>query len=135
MGTGRLYYAAELVRLLREHAGEHFHIEVAAYPEIHPDAPSPDADLRFFAEKCAAGADSALTQYFYNADAYFDFCDRVSALGVTTPIIPGIMPITNSTGLRPSPAPAAGNPPLARPTPGQLRRGVSTTSWPLASTW
>ena len=100
MGTGRLHYAVELVRLLREHAGDHFHIEVAAYPEIHPDAPSADADLRFFAEKCAAGADSALTQYFYNADAYFEFCDRVSALGVTTPIIPGIMPITNSTGLR-----------------------------------
>ena len=63
--------------------------------------------MRFFAEKCAAGADSALTQYFYNADAYFDFCDRVSALGVTTPIIPGIMPVTNSTGLRRPPAPAA----------------------------
>ena len=100
MGAGRLHYAAELVRLLREHAGDHFHIEVAAYPEIHPDAPSAEADLKFFAEKCAAGASGAITQYFYNADAYFDFCERAQAQGVTLPIVPGIMPITNSTGLR-----------------------------------
>jgi len=107
MGTGRLHYAVELVRLLREHAGDHFHIEVAAYPEIHPDAPSADADLRFFAEKCAAGADSALTQYFYNADAYFDFCDRVAALGVTRPSFPASCPSPTARGYDAFPAPAA----------------------------
>lgn len=100
VGAGRLHYAAELVSLVREHAGDHFHIEVAAYPEIHPDAPSADADLKFFAEKCAAGANGAITQYFYNADAYFDFCERAQGGGVTLPIVPGIMPITNSAGLR-----------------------------------
>lgn len=98
-GRSGVRYAVELVRLLREHAGDHFHIEVAAYPEIHPDAPDPDADLRFFAEKVAAGANGAITQYFYNAEAYLDFLDRAAAAGVTVPIIPGVMPITNVEGL------------------------------------
>lgn len=98
-GRSGVRYAVELVRLLREHAGDHFHIEVAAYPEIHPDAPDPDADLHFFAEKVAAGANGAITQYFYNAEAYLDFLDRAAAAGVTVPIIPGVMPITNVEGL------------------------------------
>ena len=98
-GRSGVRYAIELVRLLREHAGDHFHIEVAAYPEVHPDAPDPDADLHHFAEKVAAGANGAITQYFYNAEAYFDFLDRADAAGVTVPIIPGVMPITNVEGL------------------------------------
>ncbi|MEE4361211.1 MAG: methylenetetrahydrofolate reductase [NAD(P)H] [Pseudomonadales bacterium] len=98
-GRAQVHYAAELVRLVREHAGDHFHIEVAAYPEVHPDAPSADADIRYFAEKVAAGADSAITQYFYNPAAYFDFVARARAAGVRVPIVPGIMPITNRDGL------------------------------------
>ena len=98
-GRREVHYAIELVRLLREHAGDAFHIEVAAYPEVHPDAPSADADVRFFVEKVSAGADSAITQYFYNAEAYFDFVERVRAAGATVPIVPGVMPITNVEGL------------------------------------
>jgi methylenetetrahydrofolate reductase (NADPH) len=99
-GRGSVHYAAELVQLLREHAGDHFTIEVAAYPEVHPDAASPETDMEHFAAKVAAGADEAITQYFYNADAYFDFTERASAAGVGVPIIPGIMPITNFDGLK-----------------------------------
>lgn len=94
-----LRYARELVSFLRATHGDHFHIEVAAYPEVHPDAASPDEDLAHFCEKVAAGANSAITQYFYNADAYFDFCDRAAARGVGIPIVPGIMPITNHDNL------------------------------------
>ncbi len=99
-GRGSVHYAVELVQLLREHAGDHFTIEVAAYPEIHPDADSPETDMEHFAAKVAAGADEAITQYFYNADAYFDFLERAAAAGVEAPIIPGIMPITNFDGLK-----------------------------------
>lgn len=99
-GRSSVHYAAELVALLREHAGDHFKIEVAAYPEVHPDAASPEADVEHFAAKVAAGADEAITQYFYNADAYFDFLERATAAGVAVPIIPGIMPITNVDGLK-----------------------------------
>jgi methylenetetrahydrofolate reductase (NADPH) len=98
-GKDMLRYAAELVALIREHSGDWFHIEVGAYPEMHPQAPGPQADLRYFAQKVQAGADSAITQYFFNADAYFDFVDRAHTLGVTVPIVPGIMPITNYTQL------------------------------------
>lgn len=94
-GTDMLRYASELVALIREHSGDWFHIEVAAYPEMHPQASGPESDLRRFVEKVQAGADSAITQYFFNADAYFDFVDRAQMLGVTIPIVPGIMPITN----------------------------------------
>ena len=98
-GTDMLRYAVELVALIREHSGDWFHIEVAAYPEMHPQASGPENDLRRFAEKVRAGADSAITQYFFNADAYFDFVDRAQMLGVTIPIVPGIMPITNHSQL------------------------------------
>jgi methylenetetrahydrofolate reductase (NADPH) len=98
-GADMLRYAAELVALIREHSGDWFHIEVAAYPEMHPQAAGPQADLRHFAEKVQAGANSAITQYFFNADAYFDFVDRAHMLGVSVPIVPGIMPITNHTQL------------------------------------
>jgi len=94
--TRNIRYAVELVRLLRRHLGQAIEIEVAAYPEVHPDARSPDADVEFFRGKVAAGANSAITQYFYNADAYFDF---VSRAGVKVPIVPGIMPITNYANL------------------------------------
>lgn len=94
-----LRYARELVSFLRATHGDHFHIEVAAYPEVHPDAATPEEDLAHFCEKVAAGANSAITQYFYNADAYFDFCDRAAARGVGIPIVPGIMPITNHDNL------------------------------------
>jgi len=96
---GELRYANELVSFIREEFGQEFIIEVAAYPEAHPQAPSFEADLENFVRKCKAGADSAITQYFFNADAYFYFMDRVRALGVDIPVIPGIMPITNYTKL------------------------------------
>jgi methylenetetrahydrofolate reductase (NADPH) len=96
---GDFKHGSDLVRFIREETGNTFSIEVAAYPEIHPQAKSPAADLEAFAIKAHAGANSAITQYFFNADAYFRFCDDVRALGVEIPIIPGIMPITNSTQL------------------------------------
>ena len=96
---GELRFANELVEFIRAEFGQDFIIEVAAYPEAHPQAPNLEADLANFVRKCQAGADSAITQYFFNADAYFYFVDRVRAAGVTTPILPGIMPITNYTKL------------------------------------
>ena len=90
---GELRYANELVEFIRAETGDWFHIEVAAYPEWHPQARSPRDDLQNFARKVKAGADSAITQYFYNADAYFHFVDEARALGVEIPIVPGIMPI------------------------------------------
>ncbi|WP_334131822.1 methylenetetrahydrofolate reductase [NAD(P)H] [Silanimonas lenta] len=99
-GLGELRHAADLVRLVREAFGDAFHIEVGAYPEVHPQAEDAVADLGHFVAKMAAGADGAITQYFYNADAYFRFVDAARAAGVTQPIVPGIMPISNFTQLR-----------------------------------
>ncbi|MDD2814778.1 MAG: methylenetetrahydrofolate reductase [NAD(P)H] [Thiotrichaceae bacterium] len=96
---GDFNYANELVSFIRESTGEHFHIEVAAYPEFHPQARSAKADLDFFQQKVEAGANSAITQYFYNADAYFSFVEECTRRGINIPIIPGIMPITNYTQL------------------------------------
>ncbi len=96
---GEFQYASDLVAFIRAETGDDFHIEVAAYPEVHPQAKSPAADLQAFAAKVNAGADSAITQYFYNADAYFRFVEEADALGVTVPVVPGIMPITSSTQL------------------------------------
>ncbi|MGO4278843.1 MULTISPECIES: methylenetetrahydrofolate reductase [NAD(P)H] [Cupriavidus] len=96
---GEFRYANELVEFIRAETGDWFHIEVAAYPEYHPQAKSPRHDLDNFVRKVRAGADSAITQYFYNADAYFRFVDEVRALGVDVPIVPGIMPITNYSQL------------------------------------
>jgi methylenetetrahydrofolate reductase (NADPH) len=96
---GEFRYATELIEQIRQHSGDHFHVEVAAYPETHPQARTPEADLKAFAAKVSAGANSAITQMFFNADAYFRFVDDVRALGITVPIVPGIMPITNSSGL------------------------------------
>jgi methylenetetrahydrofolate reductase (NADPH) len=93
--TGDFHYASELVEFIRATTGDHFHIEVAAYPEFHPQADSAAADLDHFAHKVACGADAAITQYFYNSDAYQRFVEAVAARGVTIPIVPGIMPITN----------------------------------------
>jgi len=98
-GTGVLAHAADLVRLIRDQYGDHFHMEVAAYPEHHPESSSPEADLRHFADKVKAGANGAITQYFYTVDSYFRFVDEAAALGVDVPITPGIMPITNYAGL------------------------------------
>lgn len=95
-----LVYASELVSLIRQHAGDHFHIEVACYPEIHPDSATVDKDLYYFQKKIDAGANSAITQYFYNADAYFYYVDRVRKLGINIPIYPGIMPITHFENLK-----------------------------------
>jgi methylenetetrahydrofolate reductase (NADH) len=92
---GELRYANELVAFIRESTGDWFHIEVAAYPEFHPQAPSASADLRNFKRKVEAGADGAITQYFYNPDAYFRFLDDCGKMDVRLPIVPGIMPITN----------------------------------------
>jgi len=91
--TGEFQYANELVAFIRAETGDHFHIEVAAYPEFHPQAKSPRDDLLNFQRKVNAGADSAITQYFYNADSYFYFVEQCHKLGITIPIVPGIMPI------------------------------------------
>lgn len=96
---GEFHYASDLVTFIRAETGDDFHIEVAAYPEIHPQAKSPASDLQAFATKVRAGANSAITQYFYNADAYFRFVEEVDALGLDVPVVPGIMPITSSTQL------------------------------------
>jgi len=98
--TGDFRYAAELVRFIREYSGDHFHIEVAAYPETHPQADDAHADLRHFKAKIEAGANGAITQYFFNPDAYFRFVDDVQRLGVNVPIVPGIMPIANYSQLK-----------------------------------
>ena len=94
-GIGELRYANELVEFIRDETGDYFEIAVAAYPESHPQAPSFERDLENFARKMKAGANLAITQYFFNADAYFHFVERARALGVEAPIVPGIMPITN----------------------------------------
>jgi len=92
---GELQYANELVEYIRKVTGDHFQIEVAAYPEMHPQATTYQSDIENFAKKMNAGADRAITQYFYNPDAYFHFVDSVAKSGINQPIIPGIMPITN----------------------------------------
>jgi methylenetetrahydrofolate reductase (NADPH) len=91
---GEFHYANELVSFIRETHGDHFLIEVAAYPEMHPQANKPSEDFEHFHRKVGAGADAALTQLFFNADGYFDFVDRCTKAGITIPIVPGIMPIT-----------------------------------------
>lgn len=93
--AGEFRYATELVRFIRETQGDDWDIEVAAYPEYHPQQRYAARDLQFFAEKVRAGANGAITQFFYNPDAYFHFVDAVRALGVEVPIVPGIMPINN----------------------------------------
>ena len=97
---GDLRYAADLIAFIRAEHGDAFRIEVGAYPETHPQARDALSDLRHFADKVKAGADAAITQYFYNADAYFAFVDAVRRLGVDVPIIPGVMPISNFSQLR-----------------------------------
>ena len=96
---GEFRHASDLVAFIRAETGDHFHIEVAAYPEMHPQARSPQADLNAFVTKVRAGADSAITQFFFNTDAYFRFVDEAFALGVDVPIVPGIMPILNASGI------------------------------------
>jgi methylenetetrahydrofolate reductase (NADPH) len=96
---GEFQYASDLVAFVRAETGDAFRIEVACYPEIHPQARSADADLQAYAAKVRAGADSAITQYFYNADAYFRFVEEADRLGLHVPVVPGIMPITNSSQL------------------------------------
>lgn len=98
--AGDFRYAAELVAFIREHSGNYFHIEVAAYPEIHPQADDALRDLQHFKAKVDAGANGAITQYFFNPDAYFRFVDDVHKLGVNVPIVPGIMPIANYSQLK-----------------------------------
>ncbi len=97
---GDLRYASELIAFIRAEHGDAFRIEVGAYPETHPQASDALADLRHFKTKIDAGADAAITQYFYNADAYFHFVDAARKLGVDVPIIPGVMPISNFSQLR-----------------------------------
>ena len=92
-------FASELVNFIRQETGDHFHIDVACYPESHPDSTSYDADVEFFKLKVDAGANSAITQYFYNSDAYFRFVDYCQGKGIDVPIVPGIMPITNYENL------------------------------------
>ena len=98
--SGDLRYASELVRLIRDEHGDHFHVEVAAYPETHPQAEDAGIGLGHFKTKVDAGASGAITQYFYNADAYFRFVDDARAQGIDLPIVPGIMPIANFSQLR-----------------------------------
>ena len=99
VSAGDFKYAVELVEFIRAETGNQFHIEVAAYPEFHPEARTPKADLLNLKRKVDAGANSAITQYFYNADAYFRFVDQCDAIGIDVPIVPGIMPIYNITQL------------------------------------
>ena len=99
LGGSELRYANELVEFIRQETGDYFTLEVAAYPEMHPQAGSFEKDLQHFVNKVKAGADSAITQYFFNADSYFYFVERVQAMGIDIPIIPGIMPITNYSKL------------------------------------
>jgi methylenetetrahydrofolate reductase (NADPH) len=96
---GEFHHASDLVAFIRQETGRDFHIEVAAYPEIHPQAKSPEADLQAYAQKVKAGADSAITQYFFTPDAYFRFVDDAGKLGADVPVVPGIMPIASSTQL------------------------------------
>jgi methylenetetrahydrofolate reductase (NADPH) len=99
-GTGgEFQYASDLVAFIRAETGDDFRIEVACYPEVHPQARSPQADLQAFAAKIRAGANSAITQYFYNADSYFRFVEEADRLGLHVPVVAGVMPITNSTQL------------------------------------
>jgi len=97
--AGEFRYASDLVAFVRAETGDYFSIEVAAYPEVHPQAKNAQSDLQAFAAKVQAGASSAITQYFFNSDAYFRFLEDTQAMGVSVPIIPGIMPITNATQL------------------------------------
>ncbi len=101
LGGGEFRYASDLVRFVREETGDHFFIEVAAYPEVHPQARSAQEGIRHFQEKIEAGADSAITQYFYNPDAYFSFVEDCDAAGITVPIVPGIMPIARFSPIEP----------------------------------
>ena len=98
-GFGEFRYASELIAFIREATGRQFHIEVAAYPEMHPQARSPQADLQAYVEKVKAGADAAITQFFFNADAYERFVEDSRRLGADIPVVPGIMPITNASGI------------------------------------
>ncbi len=100
IGGGPFRYASELVKFIREETGDHFDIEVAAYPEIHPQAASAEEDLKNFKSKVDAGATGAITQYFYNSDAYFRFVDDCEKMGIDIPIIPGVMPIITCTQLQ-----------------------------------
>ena len=97
--AGEFRYASELVRFIREETGDWFHVEVACYPEYHPQARKPEHDLAAFKAKVDAGANGAITQYFYNADAYFHFAERAQAMGIAIPIVPGVMPINNFSQL------------------------------------
>jgi len=97
--SSQFRYASELVAFIRKHTGEHFHIDVACYPEMHPQSRSYSEDVIYFKAKVEAGANSAITQYFYNADAYFRYVDYCTAQGIDIPIVPGIMPITNYDNL------------------------------------
>ena len=99
VSAGELHYASELVQLIREETGDYFTIEVAAYPEFHPQARSAQDNLRHFKWKVDAGANAAITQYFFNADAYFNFIDECASAGIDIPIVPGIMPINNFSQL------------------------------------
>jgi methylenetetrahydrofolate reductase (NADPH) len=99
-GTGgEFQYASDLVAFIRAETGDAFRIEVACYPEVHPQAKSPDSDLQAYAAKVRAGADAAITQYFYNADSYFRFVEEADRLGLHAPVVPGVMPIVSSTQL------------------------------------
>lgn len=98
-GMGEFRYASELISFIRAETGDHFALEVAAYPEMHPQARNPQADLQAYLAKVKAGASSAITQFFFNADAYFHFVDETRALGADIPVVPGIMPITNASGI------------------------------------
>jgi methylenetetrahydrofolate reductase (NADPH) len=97
--SGDFRYASELVKFIRDETGDWFHIEVACYPEYHPQARKPQQDMAAFKAKVEAGANAAITQYFYNPDGYFNFVDQARALGIDVPIVPGIMPINNFSQL------------------------------------
>jgi methylenetetrahydrofolate reductase (NADPH) len=100
MGANRVVYANELVSFIRQHSGQHFELEVASYPEIHPESKSYASEISYFKQKLDAGANASITQYFYNADSYFYFLEACNNAGITQPIYPGVMPITNFANLQ-----------------------------------
>lgn len=100
MSIGEFHYANQLIEFIRDETGDHFELIAAAYPEMHPQAPNFESDVRYFINKMQAGANKAITQYFFDAESYFHFVDKVRAQGIDAPIIPGIMPIMNADNLR-----------------------------------
>ena len=135
MASGELRYANELVAFIREETGDHFHIEIAAYPEMHPQARNFEDDIANFVRKAKAGASSAITQYFFNADSYFYFVERIHQLGVDIPVVPGSCRSPTTANWRVSPMPAAPRSHAGCASSWRPTATTATASAPTASRW